>query len=59
MNEKEFVRNFMKIRVTNICKKLGITVSNISEGRASKEKFRQVKDEIEKEFHSLYVKKGD
>lgn len=55
MNDKQFIKGFIDIKVTPICKDLGITPSNIVEGRASKEKTKQVKEEIEKRFHMLYL----
>ena len=59
MNDKQFIKGFIDIKVTPICKELGITPSNIVEGRASKEKTKQVKEEIEKRFHMLYLQKEE
>lgn len=59
MNDNQFIKGFIDIKVTPICKDLGITPSNIVEGRASKEKTKQVKEEIEKRFHMLYLQKEE
>lgn len=59
MNRKEknhqFIRNFSKITITGICKKLNIERQNIILGTASEEKIERVKEEIQKEIAKLYL----
>ena len=59
MNRKEknhqFIRNFSKITITGICKKLNVERQNIIVGTASEEKIERVKEEIQKEIAKLYL----
>lgn len=56
MESKEFVHRFTKITISGICKKLNIHRQNIVTGKARKENFDKVKEEIESEIAKLYIK---
>lgn len=51
----QFIRNFSKITITGICKKLNFERQNIIVGTASEEKIEKVKEEIQKEIAKLYL----
>lgn len=59
MESKEFVKKFTDIKVTKICDKLNIKMSNVSAGRTSKKNYDKIKSEIESEIAKLYIKGGD
>lgn len=49
----QFIKDFSKINVSQICKDLNIDRSNVLRGRASEEKTKLVKDEILKRLENL------
>lgn len=51
-----YIKNFSKIRISAICRKLNIDRSNLLNGRTSEENLIKVKEEIESEIAKLYVK---
>jgi len=51
----KFIRNFSKITISGICKKLNVERQNIILGTASEEKIEKVKEEIQKEIAKLYI----
>ena len=51
----QFIRNFSKITISGICKKLNVERQNIILGTASEEKIEKVKEEIKKEIAKLYI----
>ena len=59
MNEKEinidllFIKNFSKITVRKVCKRLGIDESNVLRGTASKENIKRVRRTIENDIKEL------
>lgn len=59
MDSKDFVKKFTDIKVTKICDKLNIKVSNVSSGRTSKKNYDLIKEEIESQIARLYLKEGD
>lgn len=59
MNSKEYVKKFTDIKVTKICDKLNIKISNVSAGRTSQKNYDLIKEEIESEIAKLYLKEGD
>ena len=59
MEAKEYVKKFTEIKVTNICKRLNIKMSNVSAGRTSKKNYERIKSEIESDIAKLYIKDGD
>lgn len=54
MTNYEFIKEFRKIKVSSICKKLNINRCNISNGNASDENMKKVKFEIIKELLGLF-----
>ena len=59
MDSKEYVKKFTNIKVTKICDKLNIKISNVSAGRTSQKNYDLIKEEIESEIAKLYLKEGD
>ena len=57
MSDLDFIKDFSKIKISPICKKLNIDKSNLWAGKVSSEKVKQVKDEIIKELNKLEQKK--
>lgn len=59
MNEKEinidllYIKNFSKITVRKVCKRLGIDESNVLSGTASKENIKRVRRTIENDIKEL------
>lgn len=51
-----YIRNFNKIKLSEICKKLKLSRSSVSQGSARIEDFQKVKEEIESEIAKLYIK---
>ena len=54
----EYIKNFSKINVSAICRKLKIDRCNLLHGRTSEENLVKVKEEIESQIAKLYYK-GD
>lgn len=54
-----YIRKFSKINLSEICRKLNITKSNIYNGKISKEKSKLIKESIESEIAKLYLKLDD
>lgn len=50
----KFITEFSSIKMTDICKSLGIHRTNILSGNASLDKMIQVKDEISKRIIKIY-----
>ena len=59
MDSKEYVKKFTDIKVTKICDKLNIKISNVSAGRTSQKNYDLIKEEIESRIAKLYLKEGD
>lgn len=55
MKEKDltYIQNFSKINITQICKDLGVSRSNVMTGRSSAETTKLVRKEIEKRLATL------
>lgn len=62
-NEKDknllFIKKFSKIKIENICKRLGIYSGNLWRGTCSADKVKLVRDEIEKELDDIKEEKDD
>lgn len=56
MSDYEFIKNFTKIKLPNICKKVGCDYSNLISGRSNKENYTKVKELIISEFSKLLIK---
>ena len=50
-----YIRKFNNITLTNICKKLNITRSNIYNGKIGKDACKMIRKEIESEIAKLYL----
>lgn len=59
MDSKEYVKKFTDIKVTKICDKLKIKISNVSAGRTSQKNYDLIKEEIESQIAKLYLKEGE
>lgn len=59
MDSKEYVKKFTDIKVTKICDKLNIKMSNVSAGRTSQKNYDMIKEEIESQIAKLYLKEGE
>lgn len=55
MSDYEFIKEFQKIKLSSICKKLKINDANISNGTTSEENFRKVKNEIVRELLMIFI----
>lgn len=56
-----YIKNFSKITVRKVCKRLGIDESNVLKGTASKSNIKRVRRAIEndlKEMNCIYGKNG-
>lgn len=51
----KFIKNFSKITISGICKKLNVERTNIILGTTSEENLEKVKEEIQKEIAKLYM----
>ena len=54
MTDYEFIRNFQKIKLTNICKRLGVNQSNVLSKQTTEENYRKIKNEINNELLELF-----
>ena len=59
MTNYDFIKDFNKIKVSNICERLKINRANISNGNASDENMKKVKLEITKELLELFKKDNE
>lgn len=55
MSDYSFIKEFQKIKLSSICKKLGINQSNILSGQTTDENYKKVKNEIIKELQNLFI----
>lgn len=55
MNDKEFIKRFNDISISNICKQLGYKSQNIYSGKASTDKILLVRNIIEYEIKKLLL----
>lgn len=60
MSDYSFIKEFQKIKLSSICKKLGINQSNILSGQTTVENYNKVKNEIIRELLMLIIQsKGE
>lgn len=52
-----YLKKFLDITATKICKKLNLSRSYIMSGNGSDESYKLIKTEIESELAKLYIKK--
>ena len=57
MNDKDFIRAFLDIKVSRICKELNITPTNVYNGTVSKLKLAKIRKAIDEEINKLYERK--
>ena len=55
-NEYFYIKEFSKINISAICRKLNIDRSNLLNCRSSSENRKKVKEEIESQIAKLYYK---
>ena len=55
MNNKEFIKRFNEISISNICKELGFKAQNFYSGKASDTKLLLVAKKIEYEMQKLLL----
>lgn len=53
MSDLEFIKEFQKIKLTDICKELKIDYSNLYAGRTGKTNEKRVKEELIKRYNKL------
>lgn len=56
MTNYEFIKEFQKIKLTNICKRLKVNQSNVTSNQTSEENYRRIREAIEKELLNLFIK---
>lgn len=56
MSDLEFVKEFRKIQITRICKKVGVDYCNFISGRSRKASAKKVKEELVKQLKELLEK---
>lgn len=59
MSDLDFVKEFRKIQITRICKKVGVDYCNFISGRSSKENEKKVKEELLKQLNELLEGEGN
>lgn len=59
MTDKEFIRSFLDIKITRICKELHLEsdIKNIYNLTASDEKLKEVRNNLENKLKVLYEEK--
>ena len=53
MNDKEFIKRFLAIHISDICEELNINKTNVYNLTASSKKLKLVRDILEKEIRGL------
>lgn len=51
-----YIKDFLKINLTDICKKLKYNRPTISSGNGTIEQYQNIRKEIEKQVAKLYIK---
>lgn len=54
MTDYEFIKNFQKIKLTTICKRLGVNQSNVLSKQTTEENYKKIKNEINNELLELF-----
>ena len=55
MSDYEFIKEFQKIKLSNICKELKVSQSNVCNGSVNAKTMREIKERILKELLSLMI----
>lgn len=55
MDDLDFIKEFSKISISDICKKKNVDRTNVITGRASAEKTKKVRKGIESEIGKLFI----
>lgn len=60
MTNYQFIKEFQNIKLSKICKKYNITLSNLVSGQTTEENYRKVKEEIVEELLAMLIRdKGE
>lgn len=59
MDDLEYIKNFSKISVKDVCEKKKVDRSNVINGRTTKENIKKVRKGIENEIAKLYLEKDE
>lgn len=59
MEDLEYIKNFSKISITDACKKNKINRSNVLNGKASKNKIKKVRKQLENDVAMLYLMRDE
>lgn len=57
MEDLEYIKKFSKINIKDACKKTNVNRSNLLNNRTTKENVKKVREELEHQVASLYIKK--
>ena len=57
MSDKEFIKQFRKINIINICKKINVNYYNIMSERSGYSTTKKVANELEKQIKELLDKR--
>lgn len=59
MKDLDYIKNFSKISIKDVCEKKKIDRANVINGRTSKENIKKVREGIESEIAKLYIDKNE
>lgn len=59
MNDLEYIKEFNKINLKNICEKTKVNRGNLYANRTKKDNIKKVRKTIESEIAKLYLLEGD
>lgn len=56
MKDIDYIKNFSKITISGICRKLKVDRSSVLNNKAKEDKIKKVREEIENQVARLYIK---
>lgn len=56
MKDIDYIKNFSKITISGICRKLRVDRSSVLNNKAKEDKIKKVREEIENQVARLYIK---
>ena len=59
MKDLDYIKKFSKISISEACRKCNVNRSNLLNGKASKENVKKIREELESQVFTLYIKKSD
>ena len=59
MKDLDYIKQFSKISITKACNQVKVDRTNVLNNKASKEKIKKVREELESEVAKLYIRKDD